>query len=335
MAKRKVFDLHCDTLDYLGWGLLPDDLRANGAGSISEEAERVPTGTLSDLATSPGHLSLCGMAPISWCQCFAVFIPDTLSVEESRRFFDVISKTAHAHQAAHPDLLEFTRDPAAIEGVLDSGKTAGLLTIENSKLLAASPDMVERIERAGVRMATLTWNAANPLGSGHETHQGLTPFGRSIVAALEARDIVVDVSHLNDEGFSDLVAIARKPFAASHSNARAVCNHPRNLTDDQFRAIRDAGGICGLNFHTAFLSEDTREVTPEDLIKHLEHWMEIGGEDVCALGSDYDGCHAPEWLTPCTRVLDLARLIEDHFGTTLAHKVLYGNAHDFFLRSVG
>ena len=335
MARRMIFDLHCDTLDYLGWPLLPNDLRNECAGSVGEEAEQFPRGTLSDFTTSMGHLSLSAMASFAWCQCFAVFIPDTLSVDQSARFFDLISQTTQAHQEAHPDLLEFTRDPHTIEGILDNGKTAGLLTLENAKLLAASPDMVERIDRAGVRMATLTWNAANPLASGHETHQGLTPFGRSIVAALEKRNIVVDVSHLNDEGFADILAIARRPFVASHSNSRAVCNHPRNLTDDQFRAIRDAGGICGLNFHTEFVKEDTEEPTPEDMVAHLEHWMDLGGEDVCALGSDYDGCKAPGWLKPCSRMEDLAHIIEGHFGTSLAHKILYANAHDFFLSSVG
>ena len=335
MERRKVFDLHCDTLDRLGWPLLPEELAREAGSQYLEDARRLTPGALADFETSPGHLSLRDMAGFAWCQCLAVFIPDYLGVEQSVRFFETISQTARAHQEAHPDLLEVVRDPHDIEGALARGHSCALLTIENGKLLAASPDMVERIDRAGVRMVTLTWNAANPLGSGNETHQGLTSFGRTAIAELEGRGIAVDVSHLNDEGFWEVAHIARRPFAASHSNARAVCAHPRNLTDDQFRAIRDAGGVCGLNYFTRFVTDGDEEPTPQDLIAHLEHWMDLGGEDVCALGSDYDGCEVPGWLNPARRVEDLAVLLERHFGQALAHKICYANAHDFFLRCAG
>lgn len=331
MRDVRVFDLHCDTLDDLARPTLPDGL----VGSVGRRpgTGHTETGELRDFADAPGHLSLERMSAFSWCQCLAVFVPDPLSVEQSARFFDAVASTLPRHVAAHPDMLRVVRDAREVDGVLESGRTCGLLTIENGKLLAADPRMVDHVARLGVKMVALTWNAANPLGSGHDTEQGLTNLGVRTVGALEDRRIVVDVSHLNDPGFADVLACARRPFVASHSNSRAVCDVPRNLTDDQFRAIRDAGGIVGLNFCRRFVSTQREDPTPEDLIAHVEHWLDLDGADAVALGSDYDGCRTPSWLEPCDRMSLLASLLGEAFGSTLAEKVMFGNAHAFFERN--
>ena len=331
MKKTRIFDLHADTLDRLAWPTLPPDLSGGSIAFGPGDETVVSRGALTDFLDARSHLTLRGMRHFSWCQCLAVFIPDTLTVEQSARFFDIVAPTLASHAAAHPDRLAAARTAAEIGPILESDRTAAILTIENGKLLAASPAMVDHIEHAGVRMVTLTWNAENPLGSGNETAHGLTSLGFETVAALEARHIVCDVSHLNDEGFWDLYHHARRPFAASHSNSRAICNHPRNLTDDQFRAIADAGGICGLNFCREFVSDAHPDPTESDLLAHLEHWLDLGGERVVCLGSDYDGCDVPSWLAPCERMEGLARLLERHFGQELAQRILFENAHDFFL----
>lgn len=327
----RVFDLHCDTLDRLGWQMLDEDLRGAKKSYVDEDAEHMVPGQLMDFADAPTHLSLERAAAFKWCQCTAVFIPDPLTIEQSARFFDIISDTLARHVAAHPDALTQLRSVEQVEGVLDAGKMVALLTIENGKLLAASPDMPDLIERAGVKMVTLTWNAANPLGSGNETQEGLSDFGRQMVAALENRKIAVDVSHLNDPGFWDVVACAKKPFAASHSNARAVCGHPRNLTDDQFRAIRDAGGVAGLNFCRRFVVEEG-DPTPEQLLAHVDHWLDLDGQDAVALGTDYDGCDVPSWLDGCERMGALEQALVERYGQELADKLLFKNAFDFFRR---
>ena len=108
---------------------------------------------------------------------------------------------------------------------------------------------------------------------------------------------------------------------------------PRNLTDDQFRFIRDAGGIVGLNFCDWFVS-DTPDPTPAELLAHIEHWLDLGGAKTVALGSDYDGCDTPSWLAPCsTGMATLESLLRDHFGDTIADAILFDNAHDFFVRN--
>lgn len=331
--RLRVFDMHCDTLDRLAWPILPDPLNGGSPFYAPDDEGSVLPGILQDFATSRGHLSLAGMGGFAWTQCMGVFIPDTLSVEDSARFFSIVAPTLAEHAVSHPDMLAVARDAREVNAVLGTGRVCALLTIENGKLLAASPDMPDAISRAGVKMVALTWNAANPLGSGHDTSEGLTSLGRRMVGELEARRIVVDVSHLNDAGFSDVGSIARRPFAASHSNSRAVCDVPRNLTDDQFRAIRDAGGVVGLNFCNHFLSLEHPDPTRDDVMAHIEHWLDLGGEDVVALGSDYDGTDTPSWLAPCERISSLADALSQRFGQELADKILFSNAHDFFVRN--
>jgi membrane dipeptidase len=331
--ETRVFDLHCDTLDRLAWPALPDDLRL-GQASYAPSDPDARSGVVSDFATSSGHLSLERMARLHWCQCLAVYVPDALDPTQSARFFETVAGTLQTHLERSGELLGIARTPREIEDVLASGKTCGILTIENGKLLAANEGMFDEIEQAGVAMVTLTWNAENPLGSGHDTHHGLTAFGGRVVAELERRHIAVDVSHLNDEGFADVAAIARHPIAASHSNSRAICDVPRNLTDDQFRCIRDSGGVVGLNFCRSFVS-DSPDPSPDELLAHVEHWLDLGGEDVIALGSDYDGCDVPSWLKPCDTVARLAALLEERFGKDVTDKILFGNAFAFFDRIAG
>ena len=195
----------------------------------------------------------------------------------------------------------------------------------------------------GVKMVTLTWNGKNTIASGHDTQDGLSPFGREVVRVLEDRRIVVDVSHLNDVGFWELMKVVRRPFAASHSNARSVCGHRRNLTDDQFRAIVSMGGVVGLNYYRSFVSDryaengsEARadgEVTFEELAAHLERFLDLDGEDAIALGSDFDGSDTPTWLGACEQLDPFYQRIAGHFGESVARKLFFENAHAFFVRN--
>lgn len=332
MATR-IFDLHCDTLDRLSWPILPDDLNGGSPTYAKDDEGQATPGQLQSMRSGRSHITLEGTSDFKWAQCMAVFIPDTLTVEQSARFFEAVSATLPIHERDNADLLSVAHSAADVEKVLASGRTCAIPTIENGKLLAAGDHMFDLIAEKGVRMVTLTWNAANPLGSGHDTQQGLTDFGRKAIRELEARRIVVDVSHLNDPGFADVASWARRPFVASHSNSRAVRDVPRNLTDDQFKFIRDAGGIVGLNFCDWFVS-DTPDPTPTELLAHIEHWLDLGGAKTVALGSDYDGCDTPSWLAPCsTGMATLEGLLRDHFGDTIADAILFDNAHDFFVRN--
>jgi membrane dipeptidase len=121
--------------------------------------------------------------------------------------------------------------------------------------------------------------------------RGLKPFGKDAVRRMNELGMVVDVSHLSDGGFYDVAALSQKPFVASHSNCRALCPHPRNLTDDMIRILADKGGIAGLNFGPQFLNADPArtESTVERISAHARHFINIGGSECVALGSDFDG----------------------------------------------
>ena len=182
------------------------------------------------------------------------------------------------------------------------------------------------------RMLTLTWNGENELAGGSAATGGLKPFGREALRELERCDIVADVSHLNDESFWNVVKAARRPLVATHSNSRKICNVPRNLTDDQFRCLAQQGGLVGLNFFTGFLREDAKSARLEDILRHAEHFLNLGGEDVLALGSDFDGADMPHDLPDCGALPQLAQRLREAFGFTLTEKICYKNALDFWRR---
>lgn len=148
--------------------------------------------------------------------------------------------------------------------------------------------------------------------------------------------MVLDVSHLNDECFDEVVAHATRPFVASHSNSRAVCGVKRNLTDDQFRTIRDMGGIVGLNYCSEFLSNDATDKTAADvtfdqLAKYdIEHWLDLGGEDVIALGGDWDRATVPAFLSDASKMPEFQNMLSKHFGKTVMQKLCSDNALAFF-----
>ena len=140
-------------------------------------------------------------------------------------------------------------------------------------------------------MMTLTWNGENELGYGSKCKGRLKAFGKEVVKRMYKAGMAVDVSHLNDEGFYDVIDMGNGPVCASHSSSRAIFEHERNLTDRQFSLIKDSGGIVGLNFADRFLCEGQSGI--EDVFRHAEHFLSIGGENVLCIGSDFDGAKMP------------------------------------------
>lgn len=324
----RIFDLHCDTLDRLALhSIMPE------AGFMAEDAA-IPAHRMQSLADNDCHIDLQRMARggYAWCQCFAAFIPDDIGVEGGYRVFDTVRRYFEGQLAQHAALVEQVRDARDIRSIVDAGRCAAVFTVEGGSFIGEDTDRIHEAADAGVKMLTLTWNDKNAIASGNKTGDGLSHFGREAVRVLEQRRVAVDVSHLNDRSFWDVLDAAQRPVAASHSNARAVCGHPRNLTDDQFRAIAERGGIVGLNFCQRFLT-DASHATRDDVLRHVDHMLELGGERVLALGSDYDGCDVPAWLAPAEKVGDLHTLFSEQFGTRIADAVCFENACAFFERN--
>ena len=188
---------------------------------------------------------------------------------------------------------------------------------------------LERLEEAhamGVRAVNPTWNHVNALSgtNAEEPERGLTPQGRVFVRKMERLGMLVDVSHLSDPGFWDVAEELSGPFFASHSNARAVFSHPRNLTDEQFTAIIDHNGVVGLNLYANFLGE---RADLDTAIAHLEHWLELGGERTVALGGDLDGCSSlPEGITGIQDLDRLwERLLQRNYSEALVRALFFEN----------
>lgn len=326
--KPKVFDLHCDTLDRLalsGDPTVPGGFYKHDAG--------VSRARMSRLDDNDAHISLARMARFDWCQCFAVYVPDELRGDAAWSLFERVRRFWESETDRCSAKVARVRDAVGAAAAFEQGRSAAMLTVEGCSFLEDDEQAETRLDalaEAGVRMATLTWNGPNALGSGNDTSDGLTSFGRRMIRGLEERGIVVDASHLNDAGFRDLLAVAERPFVCSHSNARAVCPHPRNLEDWQLREIADRGGIVGLNFYNAFLREDGAEATPDDVLRHVDHMLNVAGEGLLALGSDYDGSDVPRWLDPCDKVADLHALLAREFGAAIAERIFHGNAERFF-----
>ena len=190
-----------------------------------------------------------------------------------------------------------------VESVYDSGKIGALMSIEEGGVLDGDLDKLKQAYQDGVRLITLTWNYPNGLGEPHcgEQHKKLTPKGIEFVEAMQDLGIIVDCSHLNDAGTEQLGDILDVPFIASHSNAREVTAHTRNVPDNLIKLIANKGGVIGLNFAQSFLG--TSPVSRiEDIVKHGLYLINKGGEDVVALGTDFDG------IKPNTEIKDASEM---------------------------
>ncbi len=209
-----------------------------------------------------------------------------------------------------------------------------LLSVEDARLLANDRSRLPILHRHGVRILTLTWSGTTCIGGAYDTADGLTPFGREILSDCFSHGILPDVSHASDATFCEVAeaSIDRgHPLLATHSNSRAVCPHTRNLSDDQFLALLHSGGLCGLSLCPRHLTPKST-ATSADLLRHLEHYFSLGGENAVAIGTDLDGIDAtPADLTNTRDLLTLANeMARLNYKDTLIRKFFYKNAEAFF-----
>lgn len=196
-----------------------------------------------------------------------------------------------------------------------------LLSVEGCEMIQSIED-VDYLKSRDVRCAALTWNFANKIAGGSEdAEQGLTPFGRDVVRRMNELGIIIDVSHLNDRSFYDIEKINMGTLIATHSNSRSVCAHPRNLTDDMFKIIRDTGGTVGINLYPPFVSCGG-ECKTRDVLKHIEHFMSLDGENSIGIGADFDGVenNLPVDVKGCEDLYKLCDLLDDITADKITHE---------------
>ena len=317
------FDAHCDTVYRC---LETGETSALDYGDSREEQCRYYAAS-AHLRRNGGHIDLERSRQFSRCaQFFALFhdaaeAPADGMWAQCRRMYDFFLR----EMEDNADIVRHCRTGREVDEAAAAGKTAALLSIEGADLLDCDVHKVETVTHWGVRLLNPVWNRANVLSgtNAEEPEWGLSAAGRDFIHVLEEHAIYPDVSHLSDAGFWDLVHIARRPIVASHSNARAVCPHRRNLTDDQFRAIRDLGGVVGLNLYLDFVGRPTMDA----LVAHVEHFLALDGEKTLCLGGDLDGCEA--LAAGMTGMQDVPKLYETlkarGYGDALLEDIFWNN----------
>lgn len=306
----RYFDLHCDTMTECF--LHDKPLRDN------------------DL-----HVSLQKAGAMEgYVQCFAAWIPDDLRGGAAFQRFCQIADRLDREVEGNGREIALCRAPGDVTRAAARKKHGAVLTVENGAALGGRLENIAAFRERGVKMCTLTWNGENELGRGvlAEGSTGLTDFGRQAVSGFEKAGILVDVSHASPELFYDVAGIAGRPLVASHSNAKAVCGHPRNLTDEQFIVIRDSGGLVGLNFYKSFLNDQPGQASMSDVLRHAEHFLALGGEDTLAMGGDWDGAALPADMAAGLGAVPgmYEMFLRHNYPEGLVEKIFYGNAARLF-----
>lgn len=191
----------------------------------------------------------------------------------------------------------------------DKHKVGIFLSVEGGEILGDSVFMIDTIFRLGIRALGLTWNQRNAIGYGvgESQNKGLTSFGQRVIRRMNELGMLIDVSHLNESGFWDVLELSQYPIVASHSCAKALCSHPRNLTDQQLKSLSANGGVVGVNFNPTFLTHNL-PAKREDVVRHICHIAEVAGVATVGLGSDFDGIpDVPELLADATQYPSLAQ----------------------------
>lgn len=338
----KIADMHCDTI----WWL--DKKRLAG------EQE--------SLRTNTGHIDSGKLKKSSYAiQNFALFVK-LGAQEDSWLKVQELMELYRKEIGENADLIAPVLTYGDIERNEKAGKLSAMVTVEEGGVCGGRIDRLNRLYEQGVRMMTLIWNYPNELGYPNlnadrgkvfreeaaerpreeqdrilrgflntpDTLHGLTEKGREFVARMEALGMIVDVSHMSDAGFYDVLQITKKPFVASHSNARKVCPCARNMSDDMIRSLAERGGVMGLNFCADFLTQLPAGMpnpgTIDAVVRHARHIAEIGGMECIGIGSDFDGIDTHAELPGAEAMGKLYdALYKGGFTESQIDRIFYGN----------
>ncbi len=304
-----VFDLHCDT----ALALIGD--KSQGCHSLRKNHLHID---LERAKTLPGY-----------CQCFACFTTPYMTDWKMGTPEDVFEKEINKIRGELERNHDWITQAYSVEDIENNrlnGKMSAVLTIEGPAGFGYDPALLQDLYLAGFRITTLGWNEKNPLTGSHRTGGGLTDQGREYVKEAQRLGMLIDVSHISDEGFWDIMDITQAPIVASHSNSRAVCDVSRNLTDDMFRAICSTGGVAGFNQCAPFVGS---EPDLDTACSHFLHFMELDPDAThIALGGDLDGCEVlPKGFDGVQDYPKLAaKLMEHGLNEDILRNIFWNNA---------
>lgn len=308
----KVIDMHCDT-----------------AVAVTFKN--------ADIRSNDMHIDLLRMHQGDYLmQCFAIC--------EMLNRGDAFNK-CDKHIAGFKKMMEDNKDLIhqiySYEELVADDSVKALLTIEEGGVIEGSIEKLKHFYDLGVRMMTLTWNFENEIGHPNimtrekqaiNTETGLKDFGYEVIDWMNTHGMIVDVSHGSDKLFYDVLGCSKKPIVCSHSSARSVNFSPRNLSDEMIRALADKGGLTGVNFCPDFIwAQDPNVDNTEYLVRHIKHIVNVGGIDVCGLGTDFDGIQTPNGINSCDKMPKLAiALSEAGFKEEEIEKIFYKNFERIF-----
>ena len=297
----RLFDLHCDTIT-----------------ELEKKNE--------NLAKNDGQISLDRAGYLTeYVQDFAIFIPDEYRGKSATDYFDRVY-SYYKKQLSANGISEYSERKDT--------KVKSVLSVEGGAGMGGTIEGLHHLADCGVKLITITWNGRNELASGcfDEEDIGLTAFGRDAIREMEKLRIAADVSHLSRKGFYDLADFAEKPFMASHSCVDMVDNFKarhRNLTEDQIKIISEHGGVIGINLWEKLLGNEDNSF--DAVLRHMSRMIEIGGEDIVAMGTDFDGCDINPDLAGIEKMQGLYDYLNIHgFDEKLLDKIFFANADRFF-----
>ena len=316
-----IIDFHCDTISQLY------DLKQGGE-DINLRKNRL-------------HLDIEKMRKSDYMlQVFASYVDlgsNNKPLESCLNYIDLLHNEAEKNNE-HIGIVYTYED---ILKNIEKNKMSALLSIEEGGVCKGNLSLLRNFHRLGVRMMTLTWNYENELAypNGYfcdkeNKRKGLKEKGFEFINEMERLGIIIDVSHLSDDGIYDVYNNTTKPFIASHSNARGLCSHQRNLTDDMIKKIGERGGLIGVNFYSSFLNDnykcsDTSKI--DDIINHMKYISNIGGIDCVGIGSDFDGIDCPlEFVDASNTQLIYHKMKKLGFREEEIEKIFYKNALRLF-----
>lgn len=254
----KLGDTHCDTLSRI----------LNGGGDLFENSYHV-------------SLKRAGIYD-TYTQFFACFMSPGY-YHAPKKYLKAMIDIYFDNMNRYKSIAVHCENYKDLQAAHESNRAACFLSVEGGEFVDSAED-IDYIRNRGVRLMSLAWDNDNELAG----YRGLTAFGKDILGYMEKKGMFLDVSHLSDRGFYDACSLYSRPVFASHSNSRSVCDVKRNLTDEQFLYICKTGGYVGINLYPLFLT-GTERATISDILRHIEHFLSLGGENHIGFGLDFDG----------------------------------------------
>ncbi|BDR63458.1 dipeptidase [Clostridium tetani] len=302
-----IIDLHCDTIYKITNCKDKINLKDN---NISIDLNKMRKGKVNG-------------------EFFALFI-DREETETPLKTCNKMLDKFYEEMDKNKEIIKLTKNYTQYKENIRNNIMSAFLTIEGGEALEGEIYNLRNFYRLGVRLLTLTWNYENEIGYPNCNkifmQKGLKKFGIEIVEEMNRLGMIIDVSHLSDGGFYDVAKYSKVPFIASHSNARSITNHGRNLTDDMIKILSEKGGVIGINFCNEFLG-DTEISRVEDMITHIKYIKNTGGIDCIALGSDFDGIDCEVEIEDISQMDKLIeKLSSSGFNESEIERICFKNA---------